>query len=404
MDYIRMIPSYISMFTPKSLGQLILAFFNSLLIMFGSVFVGWGLLPNPLTVEPTVFVSENEYQIVWETKYPSAAWVTVDGERFTDSLAGSLVWDQNIHKVSVPVDRLDDAGRYEISWQHVMRDVIATEKGNHNAKTYSFRPIDFSDGLQIYNISDTHSIMSPGAETAGYWGDKLDLLILNGDIASDLLVPGMRTDIMRLAWAIAQGERPVLYARGNHETRGPASVGFHRYAGCPGEDRWYFTTRIGPLWIAVYDYGEDKNDGHVEYAGLVDFARYRERQTAFFDRVIANADREYGAEGVEYRLLVSHIPAGDEPAWMDQANQMGLDLALHGHWHSTQYYAPSEFIRNNGAPANYPVIIGSKPSHDLDSNDIFTATAVDIGTESIGAWFTNQNHDVVSTLPVIPRS
>ena len=390
----------LSMFTWRSIGQIIMAFFNSLLIMVTSIFVQWGWVPNSLTVGATVFLVENEYQIVWETRFPGAGWVTVDGVVFTDTIAGNFNWNDNIHNVSVPIDVLDAAGEYTIHWQQVRRDILVTDLGPSHSRTYSFRPIDFSDGLQIYHLADTHSIVHPAAQTARFWGDDLDLLILNGDILSDLLVPGMLIDGMRLAYAVTGGERPVLYARGNHETRGPWANRLHRYVGAPGPDRYFFTTRVGPLWIAVYDLGELEADDHDNHDGLVDFARYRARQTAFFDAVLESADTEFNAPGVEHRLLVSHIPVGgylracqaSQQTWVAQTNRMNLDLALHGHGHRVQFYPAGEFGRETRA--DYPVVIGSRPGHDANADGIFIGAAIEITAEGTRVLFTDQHRYV----------
>ena len=373
-------------------------------IWFLSIFMHWGWIPNNLVAGPAVFVGENEYQIIWETRQPSSAWVTVGGRVFSDSLAGNLVLDQKAHKVRVPMEALDAAGGYEINWQQIMSSDTGSryvKKGNHKAEKFDFRPIDFSDGLQIYNLSDTHSRLQPGAETAKYWGGKLDLLILNGDIINDIWYPADRNFALQLAFEITGGTRPVLYTRGNHETRGVQANGLERYLGGPGGDRWYFTTRLGPLWIAVFDAGEDKDDGHEEYHGLAYFEEYRERETRYFERAIANAAAEFGAPGVEYRLLVSHIPVGRigvnpeiQARWVELANQMHPDLALSGHNHAVTYYPTGSY----GA-LDYPLLIGSRPAH-ASEDGVFLAAAVEFKDGGIKGWFTDQSHAVTREIVV----
>jgi len=371
-----------------------------------SIFMHWGWIPNSLVAGPAVFVGENEYQIVWETQQPSGAWVTVNGRVFADSLAGNLVLDRTAHKVRVPMEALDAAGGYEINWQHIMKYDVGTlymKKGNHRAAKYDFRPIDFSDGLQIYHLSDTHSRLQPGADTAKYWGDKLDLLILNGDIIHDINNPGGRSFGLRLAHEITGGTRPVLYARGNHETRGAqANNGMDRFLGTPDGERWYFTTRLGPLWIAVFDAGEDKDDGHEAYQGLAYFEEYRQRETRYFERVVANAATEFDAPGVEHRLLVSHIPVGRsgyysqvQARWVALANQMNLDLALSGHNHAVTYYPPGSY-----STLSYPLLIGSRPAHIDGADGIFLAAAVEFKDGGIKSWFTDQSHAVTREIVV----
>jgi hypothetical protein len=371
-----------------------------------SMFVNWGWITNNLVVEPTVFVVENEYQIVWETQQPSAAWVTVGGQVYTDNLAGNLVFGDTVHKVRVPMEALDAAKGYEISWQHILRTEWALHKGNHKAKKYDFRPIDTSDGIQIYHIGDTHSNLQPGADAAKYWGDKLDLLILNGDIINNPESSASRSFALQLAFEITRGTRPVLYARGNHEYRGAYANGLARYLGTPGDDRWYFTTRVGPLWIAVFDVAEMRADDDEGYNGFADFAGYRAKETAFFERVAANATGEFDAPDVEYRLLVSHIPVGQrddladvQAQWADLANQMHIDLAISAHKHYVEYFPAGEYDSANGS-LNYPLIIGARPAHIESAQGVFIATAVELKDNGINAWFTNQKHEILREIAV----
>ena len=371
-------------------------------IWFLSIFVHWGWVPNNLTAGPAVFVAEDEYQIVWETGQASSAWVTIGGKLYADTLAGNLVLDQKAHKVRVPMEALDAAGGYEIHWQHVLSQNIGSlyiKKGNHKAQKFDFRPVDFSDGLQIYHIADTHSNLQPGAQTAGYWGDKLDLLILNGDIIHNPEFPADRNFALKLAHEITGGTRPVLYTRGNHETRGAqANNGPDRYLGTPDKDRWYFTTRIGPLWIAVFDCGELREDDY--YTDRAYFDAYRERETRFFERVAANAATEFDAPGVEHRLLVTHQPfmrpneyyTDVKRQWAALAGQMNIDLALAGHNHAVTYHPAGS--SSNGVTLAYPLIVGSHPAHAESANGVFTAAAVEYKDGGIKAWFTDQSFAV----------
>ncbi|MDR3314667.1 MAG: metallophosphoesterase [Oscillospiraceae bacterium] len=365
-----------------------------------SLFVGLGWLPNRLRTEPTVFVAEDGYQIVWETARKSTARVTVGGVRYTDHLAGNIRWDQKVHKVEVPFCALDAAGGYEIQYRHMIVRIEGYKflQGKEIRKAYAFRPVDFTDGLQIYNISDNHSLLRPADQVAAYWGEKLDLLILNGDIISDVDSRGQLRGVLELAAAVTHGTRPVLYTRGNHETRSNYALELSRWVGTPGADRYYFTTRLGALWLAVFDAGEDKQDGHAEYSGLADFDAYRAKETAYFERVVANAANEYDAPGVEYRLLVVHIPLGDVSAtqrkWVELANQMKIDVALTGHEHLLAYYPAG-----GCAGQNYPLLIGARPLRARKDGSC-TATALEFLNGGITAWFTGVDHQVEQEIKI----
>jgi predicted MPP superfamily phosphohydrolase len=332
----------------------------------------------------------------------------VGGQIFTDNLAGRLVWDDTAHKVRVPMEALDAAKGYEINWRRILRRKSVLKKGSRMARKYDFRPIDPSDGIQVFHIADTHSHLQPGADTAKYWGDELDLLVMNGDILHNPQTPTSRAFAMKLAFKITRGTRPVLYVRGNHEYRGVEANNLTRYLGTPSSERWYFTTRIGPLWIAVFDAGEMRHDDNDWHNGMADYEDYRKKETKYFEQVTANAAAEFDAPGVEYRLLVSHLPVGLnkeewypelQAHWARLAGQMKIDLALSGHHHIVEYYPTGEYISPAG-PLDYPLIIGSCPAHAARAKGVFTAAAVELKGNSVNAWFTNQKHEILREIAV----
>ncbi|HZK20973.1 MAG TPA: metallophosphoesterase [Oscillospiraceae bacterium] len=368
-----------------------------------------------LTVDPVVFVVGDEYQIVWHTTEPSIGWVSVGENVYEDSSGGTMKTLEKVHKVSVPMAQLDTEKSYTVHAQKVEREPYVVELGTLLEKTYIFRPIDESDGIHIYNLSDNHSSLFPAADTAAYWGDKLDLLILNGDIANDLMTEDDLVNLINLAAEVTKGGRPVLYTRGNHETRGAYAEQVHKYVGFKGEDEFYFTTRLGSLYLMVLDFAEDKADSHKEYYGLARFEEYRNKQTKFIKNVIENKDTEYEASGVKYKLLISHIRVNNKNNWHEKfhkewtnyANEIKPDLHLSGHSHRLSYMLPavdSEYNPDNPDGSygdssyahNFTVVMGSKPpgGSGEDSED-FIATAVLLKDDSIDLWFTNQDHEII---------
>ena len=87
----------------------------------------------------------------------------------------------------------------------------------------------------------------------------------------------MVKDILGNAAYLSKGEYPVVYVRGNHETRGEFAAHLRDYFPTDTNEL-YFTFRYGPVSAVVIDSGEDKADDHYEYSGLVDFESYRQQE------------------------------------------------------------------------------------------------------------------------------
>ena len=62
---------------------------------------------------------------------------------------------------------------------------------------------------------------------------------------------------------------------------------------------------------------------------------------------------------------------------------------LSGHWHTTTIIRPGDRHDHNGAPCT--VVVGGRPNQ---KEKLFTGAAVEIGSDGIQVWFTDQDHKV----------
>ncbi|MCC6265321.1 MAG: metallophosphoesterase family protein, partial [Bryobacterales bacterium] len=136
---------------------------------------------------------------------------------------------------------------------------------------------------------------------------------------------------------------PLLYARGNHETRGPFAREFRTYMPIE-EGRLYYARDIGPVHAVVLDTGEDKPDNTNVYAQLNAFAPYRKQELAWLEAHTRESRRMAEAP---FRILMLHQPrmgyVGNETdKWTDWANRSGFDLGIGGHHHRFSVIEPSE--------------------------------------------------------------
>lgn len=383
---------------------------------------------------PVVWAVGDEYQIVFTTTARATASVELGGVAYHDTYAGYDISETRVHKIAVPMAALDAARAYTIKARSmILRGPYWAIQGRSIARDCAFRPLDPSDGIQYYSLSDTHEFVEPAVRAAAYLGDRLDFLVIAGDTSSFLDRPADLDRILAIAHGATRGERPVIYARGNHETKGRMSNLLHRYVGADGT-KFYYTVRLGPVWAVVLDFGEDHADDWQEFYGAARFDAYRADEAAFLDGVVADAAREYAAPGITHRIAICHIPvtfryaedpdAARQKEWIGRLDRMGLDLMLNGHRHQAMYLSldlpagtplvqcPAFSGRNKPGKvdgsrleSNFPAVIDSRRS-DVQTNavpeDLFGRRFFGLAVEEKGGRmelrYTNEGGRVLRTV------
>ena len=140
----------------------------------------------------------------------------------------------------------------------------------------------------------------------------------------------------------ALGSRtPLVYARGNHELRGPFARQLFDYI--PNvEGRFYFAREAGPVHLLVLDTGEDKPDDTNVYAKLNRTVPYR---AAELDWLRGHLSSSPHVKEAPFRVIVMHqprwgwLPDGNS-AWIQAANDARVDLVIAGHTHKFSYTPP----------------------------------------------------------------
>jgi hypothetical protein len=355
--------------------------------------LGWCYLSQA----PVVYAVEDEYQIVWTTSTNATGQVKVGSEIFSDLSAGSLDSETKVHKVIVPMPALDAAGSYEItSTQILYRGPYSGVNGRTLTKEYVFHPVDLTDGLNYFTLSDSHEYTKAASAAGAYFGDELDFLILAGDIASHLEQPSDIGLILKIAHNITGGSHPVVYARGNHETKGDVAADLADYVGSK-DGKFYYTVSLGRVFMVVLDLGEDHDDDWWEFYGTANYDEYRAEQTDFLEETLLSPE-SLNLNNV-YKMAICHIPTTyatmdsgtfdqDElflldikTEWTDLLNDMNLDMMVSGHHHQLMpltaaipantplYYHEDYWEANSTQPialrtdAEFPTFIVSRRSN-----------------------------------------
>lgn len=269
------------------------------------------LIPNEFATAPIVYAVRNSYQILVPVTCETVMWVKVGERNFYDDSNGILRSASSTHKMTVPMELLDKERSYTVCYRVInQRRPYRTDAGEVMYYESVFRPVEKAP-VHIYHIADAHNKVEQPVAAGGYFGDKLDLLILNGDIPNHSGEIECLTTIHEIASKLTDGEIPVVFSRGNHDTRGIYAEKIEDHT--PTDNgRSYYTFRVGHVWGIVLDCGEDKDDGHVEYGHTICCSDFRRRETEYIKSVIDNCKNEYEAEGIENRLVICHVPFSEK--------------------------------------------------------------------------------------------
>lgn len=315
-------------------------------VVLTALVLGYQLRSCEFTYGPVVYAVEDEYQIVFSTSDSAVAWVNIGDAAYYDLYAGSMRSADKVHKITVPQQVLDEAGQYTIcAQQMIYRGPFGGYKGETQTQEYRFRPVDTSDGLNYFSLSDVHEAVEP-AIAAATAREDLDFIILLGDMVSMVETEEDAQLANELAYGITKGEIPVIYARGNHEIKGEYAEVLYKYVGSKDQGYYYTVTLSDEIFAVVLDLGEDHEDDWWEYYGTAQFDLYRQAQTEMLEEILAEGDYE----NYRYRLGICHIPItyveegnlfeAFRLEWTELLNEMDIDICLSGHLHKLWQMLP----------------------------------------------------------------
>lgn len=330
--------SLILLFPPKWKSWLKYALIAAVVAV--AVIIGYELRPCGLSYEPVVYAVEDEYQIVFSTSDNAIGWVNIGGVEYHDLHAGSMKSADKVHKIVVPQKVLDEAQGYAVNYrQMIYRGPFGGYLGQLQTQHYEFRPVDSSDGLNYFSLSDVHEAVD-AATVAATSRDDTDFIVLLGDLVSMVETEKDVQLANEVAFGITKGEIPVIYARGNHEIKGEYAEELYKYVGSR-DQQYAYTVTLGDddVFAVVLDMGEDHEDDWWEYYETAKFDLYRQEQTDMLEEILAEG--EY--ENYKYRLMACHIPVvyvdkngyfeSFRNEWTALLNEMDLDIGLSGHKH-----------------------------------------------------------------------
>lgn len=329
---------------------------------------------GPYLVDP----ASDAITVIWFTSKPATSWIefseykesgtfpTWGGYAKIARASHDGLIDANTCRHIIRIENLKKGTKYKyrIHSKEILQmqpyEVIFGETAVGEIKTFSTLDPDpqvFTFGV----VSDIHE-----DESVLYELDKVsklalhDMMFLNGDILSWIGDEERIFDgFLDASVDLFAKEKPFVYIRGNHETRGAGARGIMSYFPHSSGKNYYAFTH-GDVRFVVMDCGEDKADDAPVYAGIVDFDSYRTEQVEWLEKEIVSD--EYKKAG--YRVVLFHIPAYTDSDWhgaMDITKKWGpvlnranVDLVINGHTHRF------ERIDKTEGKNNFPILITGK--------------------------------------------
>ncbi|MBQ3015516.1 MAG: metallophosphoesterase [Clostridia bacterium] len=350
---------------------------------------------------PAVFAVERNYSILIQVIESSVMWIRVGDECYYDHSNGVLRSSRNIHSITVPGEKLESAGEYTVCYRKMIeRKPYFSVTGEVEEVTYAFRPVS-SKKLNLYQIADAHGMVEGSVAAAKAFEKKygkVDLLVLNGDVIDHSGNVENFDAIFEISSGVTGGNIPIVFSRGNYDTRGIYAEEFENYTPTRCGIS-YYTFRISDVWGLVLDCGEDKLDANEEYGNTNCHEAFRRYETEYLESIIKNKENEYAETGVKKKLIFTHVPFTrrfkppfniEEDTYAYWAKllreEVKPDLMIAGHTHKYSIDRPGCDNDALGQPCT--VVVASQPD---TKKKFYAGGGVVFDNDKTKVVFSNQN-------------
>jgi len=327
----------------------------------GHVFTATPYLQHP---------SPNSMVVMFITNLPAYSWVeygesTMLGKK-AQSVTNGLV-DAYNRVNCIRLSNLKPGARYY--YRVVSKEITGFEPykltygDTLESELFSFTtPLEQAETMSCLILNDIHDRPQSIPHLVQMNGsDPYDFVFFNGDVFDYQTGEQQIVDHMLQPCINSfASEKPFMYVRGNHETRGKYSRDLHNYF-CNPQGNQYYSFTWGPVHFTVLDTGEDKTDDTPVYAGIVDFDDYRRQQQQWLEEVMQSR----AFKKAKFRVVLMHIPPYYSGDWHGTLhcrelfnpvfNKYRIDMCISGHTHTYGVHPPVK------GQHHYPIIIGGGP-------------------------------------------
>ena len=345
--------------------------------------------------------------VVWTTDKPALSWVEIaedngnsfyqkEHKRHYETVAGRRQAHKRVHAVRLKHLKPGTRYNYRIFSQEVVEwkyndavkygDVAATNVFSRAPLRFTTFPEKGSD-ISFLVFNDIHGRADYMAELVKNEDFSThDFVLFNGDMSSSVENSDqLFKDYIDTAVSLYASELPLIYNRGNHETRGRHADFLAEYFPTNSKN-FYQLYMVGDIACLVLDCGEDKPDNDIEYGNLADYDAYRVEESEWLRQVVASESFRNAAA----RIVFLHIPLGNgswhgnlhlEEIFLPILNEAGIDVMFSGHTHRYGFREPNEKVR-------FPILINDNQSY-IRCN----VTADKIKAEIVGPKGSTHTHE-----------
>ena len=345
--------------------------------------------------------------VVWTTDKPALSWVEIaedngnsfyqkEHKRHYETVAGRRQAHKRVHAVRLKHLKPGTRYNYRIFSQEVVEwkyndavkygDVATTNVFSRAPLRFTTFPEKGSD-ISFLVFNDIHGRADYMAELVKNEDFSThDFVLFNGDMSSSVENSDqLFKDYIDTAVSLYASELPLIYNRGNHETRGRHADFLAEYFPTNSKN-FYQLYMVGDIACLVLDCGEDKPDNDIEYGNLADYDAYRVEESEWLRQVVASESFRNAAA----RIVFLHIPLANgswhgnlhlEELFLPILNEAGIDVMFSGHTHRYGFREPNEKVR-------FPILINDNQSY-IRCN----VTADKIKAEIVGPKGSTHTHE-----------
>ncbi|MFV0379679.1 MAG: metallophosphoesterase [Anaerorhabdus sp.] len=397
---LMLVIKYKKLYKRKYFSLYLLTLFTSIYFIFTIVFNNdIKIVTGPYLHNPT----ENSISIGWISNSKAVSWVeygeSEDFKNIIYSENNGLIKSNNTVN-TITLNNLEPGKTYyyRIASKKIKKFLpYHVQYGNtFYSDTYQFTMFDSSkEEISFLLISDMHEMTDLLKDLILSQDiDSYDFVAFSGDIFDNIRHERqLRNSFLDPVTKLFAKEKPLIFVRGNHETRGSYAQELVNYFNYP-ENKYYYSFKHGPASFLILDTAEDKNDDHKQYFNLADYDQYRSTEQKWLEKEISKEDDS------TFKIAISHIPLNEykfaevndnvkkyQSEWIDTLDGY-LDLLLSGHYHNNEIY-------DKDANNPFPVILsGGEAISDNAVN--YTMLRVEISKNKIIIKFINRSGEVIN--------